>query len=265
MPPAPPIMIETGRLDLNPVWEEYARREPRRRQDAVARIVQYAERIQGLVNNARRESLSQSQRSDRGFAVRALDKARATVKEGELRSRYERMSALNQELHTNGLTEETVAVEIPAGRTNPTERRILNLFLDDWEEKLAPLLPIHSKLQLLKEIVGGKFAPKRLEIGVEGDLQIRSANGEQISVDLLSSGEQHLLALYTMLLFTANKGSLVLIDEPEISLHASWKHAFLSDIESVATLNDIQVVVATHSTGIVNGRWGLVEEIGGPK
>lgn len=261
LPPAAPIMIATGRLDIRADPEDF-RREPRRRPETVARIVQYAERIQAQVTEARRASLMQSQRSDREFAVRALDKARATVKESELRNRYARISVLNQELHSNGLTAETVSVAIPAGRTNPTERRILNLFLDDWQEKLAPLVPIHQKLQLLKDIVGSKLAPKRIEIGSNGELQILSHADERIAVDLLSSGEQHLLALHTMLLFSAAEGSLVLIDEPEISLHASWKHAFLADIERVAELNSLRVVLATHSTGIVNGRWDLVKEIG---
>lgn len=262
-PAAAPILIATGRLDVRVHWEE-ALRGLRRAPESAARIVQYAERIQSQIVDARRASLMQSQRADRGFAVRALDKARATVKESELRSRYAQISALNQELHTNGLTEEAVDVAIPAGQMNPTERRILNLFLDDWENKLAPLLPIHEKLQLLKDIVGSKFSPKYLSIE-EGELRVVSPTGEVINVDLLSSGEQHLLALYTMLLFSASPDSLVLVDEPEISLHASWKHAFLTDIERVSRLNSLQVVLATHSTGIINGRWDLVREIGAPR
>ncbi|MGQ2910680.1 AAA family ATPase [Aeromicrobium sp.] len=258
---APPIMIETGRLDVQVDWEEF-RREGRRRPESVARIVHYAEQIRGQISEARRESLAHSQVSDRDFAVRALDKARATVKESELRARYARISELNSELHANGLAAETVAVAIPAGRTNPTERRILNLFLDDWDRKLRPLIPVHRKIQKLKEIVGGKLAPKALSIGPNGELQILSPTGEPIGVDLLSSGEQHLLALYTMLLFNAVPGGMVLIDEPEISLHASWKHAFLDDIESVVELNALAVVLATHSTAIINGRWELVQEIG---
>lgn len=261
-PSADPVMIATGRLDTPVQDDDYVPRPARKHPEAVARIVQYAEQIERQVSDARRNSLARSQKADRGFAVRALDKARATIQESVLRSRYAQISALNQQLASNSLTEETVEVAIPAGRTNPTERRILNLFLDDWEEKLAPLVPVHQRLQLLREIVGEKMTNKSLRIGKGGELIFLTPNGEQINVDMLSSGEQHLLALYTMLLFSAVKGSLVLIDEPEISLHAAWKHAFLNDIERVAELNDLQVVLATHSTGIVNGRWELVEEIG---
>lgn len=64
-----------------------------------------------------------------------------------------------------------------------------------------------------------------------------------------------------MMLFAAAPGSLVLIDEPEISLHAAWKHSFVDDVSRIARLNDLQVVLATHSTAIINGKWDLVREL----
>lgn len=261
-PAAAPTLIATRRLDV-------AERElrPRRRYrsahpqpEAAARIHQYVEAIQQQVAEARRASLAISQRADREFASRALDKARVSVQERELRSRYERLATLHHELHANGLTAESMGVAFPAGRTNPTERRILNVFLEDWAEKLRPLEPVHDKLQVFRDIVGQKMKDKHLEIP-GGELHFTTAAREAISVEMLSSGEQHLLALFSMLLFYAASGSLVLIDEPEISLHAAWKHAFLSDIRRVAAINDLQVVLATHSTAIINGEWDLVEEL----
>jgi len=103
---------------------------------------------------------------------------------------------------------------------------------------------------------------RRLVIGEDGSLSFTAQTGETIPVEVLSSGEQHLLALFTMLLFEAAPGSLVLIDEPEISLHAAWQHEFLNDLDKVAELINLRFVLATHSQGIINGRWDLVEELG---
>jgi predicted ATP-binding protein involved in virulence len=64
-----------------------------------------------------------------------------------------------------------------------------------------------------------------------------------------------------MLIFEASPGTLVLIDEPEISLHAAWKHAFLSDIQNVAELNDLHIIMATHSSGISHGTWDITLEL----
>ncbi len=99
-------------------------------------------------------------------------------------------------------------------------------------------------------------------MGPQGDLRfIAMRTGKPVKVSSLSSGEQHLVALFTLLLFGTKQGSIVMIDEPEISMHAAWKHAFLDDIELVSEVVDIQVLIATHSTSIINGRWSLAEEL----
>lgn len=266
-PPSLPTFIETNRLDLYPrrgpsddPWISPRRRGVATRNEPA--IIKYVERIAAQISEAKQASLARSQQADRRFAARALDKARVTVQESALRKQYESIAALHHELHANGLTEEAIEVEFPAGRTNPTERRILNVFLEDWREKLAPLLPVHQKIQVLRAIVGGKLQGKSLSISPRGQLQFTSQGGHVVSVESLSSGEQHMLALFSMLLFTAAPGALVLIDEPEISLHAAWKHSFLDDLERVSAQTPLTVVAATHSTALINSRWELVEELG---
>lgn len=258
-----PVFIETGRLDvaLHPVSRRpdvAAARRGRRRQ---APIERYILQITNQISEARQASLSVSQRADRRFAAKALDRARTTVQESVLRARYQRLADLHHELHANGLTDETIEVALPEQRTNPTERRILDVFLEDWEAKLHPLQPVHEKLEVLRGIVESKIRDKGLHIAATGKVTFISPTGDALSVTLLSSGEQHMLALFTMFLFTAHPNSLVLIDEPEISLHAAWKHAFLDDIDLVTRLIPVQVVLATHSTALINSKWDLVEEL----
>jgi energy-coupling factor transporter ATP-binding protein EcfA2 len=265
VPNGSPTFIETERLDVAPERLNEASRATiqrhRRPRAPEAAINRYVERITSQIASARRTSLSVSESADRQFAARALDKARATLREPDLRRRYAEIAALHRELYENGLTEQTIDVAFPEGRTNPTERRILNLFLDDWEQKLAPLQPVHEKLQILRDIIDLKMPDKRMTFSEDGNVTFVSPVSEALPVDHLSSGEQHMLALFTMLLFTAEAGALVLIDEPEISLHAAWKHEFLSDIEKVTQLIPVTVVLATHSSALINSRWDLVEEL----
>lgn len=257
----PPTLIETGRLDIARVRLAPVRgRRTATPQHRRSQIEIYVDRIEAEMNDARRESLAVSQRKDREFAERALDKARAAVQEGAIRARYDELSTLHQELFDNGLTAEAMTVEFPGERTNPTERRILDLFLDDWEAKLAPLRPVHDKLQILRSIVDEKMSSKSVDLR-RGHLTFLDRSGAAIPLESLSSGEQHLVALFTMLLFSAPDHSVVLIDEPEISMHAAWKHAFLDDIRRVAAIRDLQVIAATHSSAIINGEWELVEEL----
>jgi predicted ATP-dependent endonuclease of OLD family len=68
--------------------------------------------------------------------------------------------------------------------------------------------------------------------------------------------------LFFELLFETEKNSLILIDEPEISLHVSWQKKFITDLMDIIDLNQFDVVLATHSPQLI-GRWGdLVVELG---
>jgi predicted ATP-binding protein involved in virulence len=73
----------------------------------------------------------------------------------------------------------------------------------------------------------------------------------------LSSGEQHEVILLYELIFKAEKNTLVLIDEPEISLHITWQKEFLNDLLRIIELQQIQVIMATHSPQIIHNRWDL--------
>jgi ABC-type transport system involved in cytochrome c biogenesis ATPase subunit len=251
----PPIFIDTKRLDTPKPKSGPEAPQPS------SRIDEYIEQVRLQVAEARRASLAVSQEADKDFAARVLRPSKKTVREEELKKRYEEIAEQNAELYRSGLSNTEVNVEFPSGGVDATERRVLSVFIDDWRRKLEPLLPVNDKLQILQRIVNEKFVGKRLRLNNAGSL-VFVADGEIIPVSVLSSGEQHILALFTMLLFSANAGSVVLIDEPEISLHAAWKHAFVDDITEVASIADLQIVLATHSSGIINGRWDLVQELG---
>ena len=78
----------------------------------------------------------------------------------------------------------------------------------------------------------------------------------------LSSGEQHELVLLYELLFNTRADSLILIDEPEISLHVAWQQQFLHDLLKMTQLSKFDVLLATHSPLIIDDRWDLTVELG---
>ena len=74
------------------------------------------------------------------------------------------------------------------------------------------------------------------------------------------------MVLFCEFLFETKPGSLILIDEPEISLHVAWQREFLSDLAEVAKLARFDALIATHSPQIIADRWDLkveLEEIAG--
>ena len=83
-----------------------------------------------------------------------------------------------------------------------------------------------------------------------------------IPLDRLSSGEQHEIILLVDLLFSIPQGAVVLIDEPEISLHVAWQIAFLPDVRRIADLVGFKFIVATHSPQIINDEWEHATRLG---
>ncbi|MGG0655537.1 AAA family ATPase [Rummeliibacillus pycnus] len=68
----------------------------------------------------------------------------------------------------------------------------------------------------------------------------------------LSTGEKQLVTLFSYIGLTIKKNSfkpLVIIDEPELSLHISWQHKLLSQLLEI---QDNQFLIATHSPYIAN-------------
>jgi len=63
------------------------------------------------------------------------------------------------------------------------------------------------------------------------------------------------------LLFCVQPGTLVLIDEPELSLHVVWQQEFLKDLEKIVAWQKIQVIIATHSPQIINEHWDSVVDL----
>ena len=120
-----------------------------------------------------------------------------------------------------------------------------------------------DKLDELRAIVEPKFLNKTISVDPDSGIRfITSPSMAEIGASALSSGEQHEVALISRLLFSEHPGTTVFIDEPELSLHVSWQHAMLADLEDIAEVAKLSFVLATHSTAIINNRWDLVEELG---
>ncbi len=81
----------------------------------------------------------------------------------------------------------------------------------------------------------------------------------------LSSGEQHEVVLLYELLFRFEPDSLVLIDEPEISLHVAWQKKFLEDLAKITELASLDVLIATHPPELIHKRWDLTVELASPR
>jgi predicted ATPase len=108
-----------------------------------------------------------------------------------------------------------------------------------------------NRIKKYKELYNKFFEDKEF-LGVK-DLEplfkIKSS-GEIHSVDELSSGEKQIFFRAGSILEYELENSIILIDEPEISMHPEWQQKILEFYREVAGNN--QLIIATHSPHIVS-------------
>lgn len=94
---------------------------------------------------------------------------------------------------------------------------------------------------------------KRLEIDAVGQLIVKRPDGNECTIEGLSSGERQLLVIFAHAFFNRHGGNrnVFIIDEPELSLHLGWQEKFSETIFSVSP--ESQFILATHSPEIVAG------------
>ncbi len=87
------------------------------------------------------------------------------------------------------------------------------------------------------------------------DKNIIFQNGSsQLKTNQLSSGEKQLLIILFQVFLQEEKPSILLLDEPEISLHLKWQFKLIETIRSINP--NCQLIIATHSPGIFGKGWG---------
>lgn len=101
---------------------------------------------------------------------------------------------------------------------------------------------IFEKLDLESELVGLKKDGSRMPV-------FRNRNGIEFDITGLSSGEKQLFFRIMALKMFEADNSVILADEPEISLHPDWQQRILKIYENIGENN--QVIVATHSPHII--------------
>jgi predicted ATP-dependent endonuclease of OLD family len=99
------------------------------------------------------------------------------------------------------------------------------------------------------EIVDNLFSETNKKVNRDKNELEFLLGDKEINAYQLSSGEKQILVILLTVLVQDNKPSILLMDEPEISLHIEWQRKL---IQYVRELNpNAQVIVATHSPDIV--------------
>lgn len=96
---------------------------------------------------------------------------------------------------------------------------------------------------------------KTLKVNID-EIKVSSKAGDH-SINELSSGERHILTLFTLLLDQGRGRDFIIIDEPEISLNTKWQEILLPTLSEI--LPNSQIIVASHSPVIAESIDNLAE------
>jgi len=75
--------------------------------------------------------------------------------------------------------------------------------------------------------------------------------GDIFTLEELSTGQKTIFTKILYLYMNNIKNRIILIDEPEISLHPSWQNKIFEIYYNFALQNNCQVIIATHSPNII--------------
>jgi predicted ATP-binding protein involved in virulence len=214
----------------------------------------YAEELRDSIAVASKNSFLQTQELDSSYPAR-LRGERNVMNEIEYGIRYRELKKKQETLTRLGLYDSTQEFLT----YSQEDAKALSVYIKDLEKKLGVFDALLKKLELFTNILNKRrFTFKSIKISREKGFFFETIAGKPLELGQLSSGEQHEVILLYELIFNVKENVLVLIDEPEISLHVTWQKEFLSDLFNIIQLQNIQVVIATHSPSIINGRWDLV-------
>lgn len=260
------VVLETQRL-FTRYKEEDEEPVPRyRRRVRVQQrmtVEQYSEDMISQIEKYQRESGELGASLDSSFPRRLLKlelPKKATEK--HIREEYNGQSKYRDRLMQSGLIAPGAPVPLHPENLEDSERKVLWAYLDDVKKKLQVFDWLLLRVELFKDIVNSRFSYKKFEVDREKGFIFESAHDESIVPPrALSSGEQHEIVLTYELLFKAQPGSLIFIDEPELSLHVTWQRKFLEDIAKISELADLDFLIATHSPSIIHDRRDLMVDL----
>jgi predicted ATP-binding protein involved in virulence len=235
----------------------------------------YSDELAQIMREKFSEYGAMAQSLDRTFPTRLINQQPSPdLTNEQLRDQLNEIEATRSRLIEVGLLDKDENSDLQIQRAiDESTKNLLSVYVEDVEKKLSVFSEIASKIDLLRRIVNNKFAYsyKEMNFNKEKGFVFKtlyhpsSSDRDTLSPTDLSSGEQHELVLLYELLFKVQTNSLVLIDEPELSLHVGWQAQFLKDLKEITKLADLDVLMATHSPDIIQGRWDLTVNLKGPE
>lgn len=227
-------------------------------------VTEFSEHLSSLIADALRQYGAKSQTLDRSFPqriVQTFDRSAPNV--GDVQQQYAQIEELRDSLRKASLLEpesEMFPLNEDSLNSEPI-RKVLYLYAEDMKNKLSLFDDLFRRISLFKELINDYFTHKVVAVTRNG-FHFETETGDTLSPTSLSSGEQHILVLFFTLIFRAPRQThLVLIDEPELSLHPRWQFRLVDDLLRIRDVSSTDFILASHSPQIFEGHWDMARDL----
>ncbi len=139
---------------------------------------------------------------------------------------------------------------------------VMNTYIELLESRAAERELLLFRLRTFEDTLNEFLSLKRVSVDADKGLTLTTSEGDELEEHMLSSGEYHLLYLFVIALTTQRRGTVVAIDEPEISMHLSWQRKLIPALVKCASSAQPQFIIATHSPDITASYPDLCEHLG---
>ena len=133
---------------------------------------------------------------------------------------------------------------------------IQNILDLEIQTELQRLLVINNEV-LNKQLITAlniMFSESKKDVSLNNKFELEfKVNNEILNFPQLSSGERQVIYILLKVAIATKDNALILMDEPEISLHLSWQEKLLAQIREINP--NSQIIIVTHSPAIVMNGW----------
>lgn len=167
-----------------------------------------------------------------------------SITESEKKCQIDRLGLTKEKWNKKKLAE-----IISTSKRNQNKLTIISSYIEVLESRNEEIKNVAERLLKFENLLNGFLLDKTIAINQEGFI-LKSTNGDILKENILSTGEYHLLYLTVLALCTKVKGTVIAIDEPEMSMHISWQNNLVNALIQISSKAAPQMIYATHSPDI---------------
>ena len=201
-------------------------KDPETQQPVNTAVSAYAEDLRARIESALSDYGVRAQALDRAFPNTVLQAMRQA---GSVRSRrgaveaLRRVEQVRESLQSAGLVQSDEPPPALERNLQPGEVAFVRTYADFALQKYEVLDPLLQRVTAFTRFLNARYADKEIRIQRDNGFVVVLDDEAVLEPSALSSGEQQMLVLAYQIIFLAAPHTLVLIDEPELSLHVSWQ------------------------------------------